>query len=134
LGGAKSLRDKMVDYVIAISKYAKSQKPGFAIIVKNGELLGHIPQYVAAIDGLITDGLVYSSSSNGISGSRTNLTTMTKRMNDLNQVKMADKPVYVVEYVSGSAWTTAKNLLKTNGYIGYSSPSKIPTTIRESTW
>lgn len=134
LGGAKSLRDKMVDYVIAISEYAKGKNPNFLIVPKNAELLGRIPTYAAAIDGMVKEDLVYSVVSNGSTGPKNGYNQITKSTGDLAEFKKFGKPVFVIEYVTGSAWTDAKKVIKANGFIGYSGNSRAPNAIRESVW
>lgn len=134
LGASKAMRDKMIDYVIAIAQYAKSKNPSFAILPKNAELLGKIPEYVKAVDGLVKEDLIYSSISNGNTGPKNGFPQINKGMNDLNEFKKLQKPVFVIEYVSGKSWDDAKALLKKNGYTGYSSPSRSPASIRESIW
>lgn len=134
LGASKTMRDKMVDYVIAISNYAKSKNPNFVILPKNAELLGRIPEYAKAIDGLVKEDLIYSSISNGSTGPKNGFPQINKAMNDLNNFKIFEKPVFVIEYVSGKLWEDAKSLIKRNGYVGYSSPSRTPAVLKESVW
>lgn len=130
LGGAKELRDKMIDFVIGISEYAKKANPNFLIVPKNAEILGHIPVYAAAIDGHLKDELVYTLGT-GTIGVKNGNDQIVKSLRDL---KASGKPVFVIEYVSGSYWTDAKNRLKSNGFIGYSAPTRTPSTIRENVW
>lgn len=134
LGGAKSLRDKMIDYVIAISAYAKSKNKDFIILAKNGELLGSVPQYTAAIDGIVKEDLIYNSFSNGVAGPKNNDDQIVKGIRDLNEFKKAGLSVFVIEYVSGKQWEDAKSRLKANKLVGYSAPSRSPSYIRDDVW
>lgn len=134
LGASVNLRNRMSDFVIKISKYAKEKKPGFLILPKNGERLGRSKDYVDAVDGIIKEDLIFASVSNGISGPKNPAIQMARSMNDLYSFKSAGKPAFVIEYVSGSEWSEAKKLLKNNGFIGYSAPSRVPSKIRETTW
>ncbi|MHA1204703.1 MAG: MJ1477/TM1410 family putative glycoside hydrolase [Candidatus Heimdallarchaeaceae archaeon] len=45
-------KEEMIDFVISISKYAKSKKPGFLVIPQNGEVLLESDEYRQAIDGI----------------------------------------------------------------------------------
>lgn len=131
LGASKALRDKMYEYVIKISKYAKKENSSFLILVKNGELLGRNDEYLDSVDGIIKENLIYSKISNGNSGPKNLTVQISKQMNDLKLFEKAKKAVFIIEYVSGSHWKEAKSLLKSNGFIGYSSP-RIPNMIRDN--
>lgn len=129
LGASKAMRDKMVDYVIALSQYAKKQQKGFLIVVKNAEILGNIVQYTQYVDGIVKENLVFSAV-----GSRNPDAQIVKSARDLAEFKKSGLPVFIVEYVSGENWTTAKARIRNNGFIGYSAPSRSPSVIRENTW
>jgi len=50
----------MVDFVIAISGYAKARDPDFLIYPQNGEALGVHPEYLAAVDGIGREDVWYN--------------------------------------------------------------------------
>ena len=50
----------MVDFVIAISGYAKARNPDFLIYPQNGEALGVHPEYLAAVDGIGREDVWYN--------------------------------------------------------------------------
>lgn len=134
LGASLKLRDKMTEYVMEISHYAKKKKPSFLVLPKNGERLGRNKDYARTVDGIIKEDLIYSSLSNGQSGPKNPLIQVARSMDDLNQFKLQEKPAFIIEYVSSSAWKSAKQLIKNNGYIGYSAPARSPNKIREDVW
>jgi cysteinyl-tRNA synthetase len=51
----------MVDFVIAISGYAKARDPDFLIYPQNGEALGAHPEYLAAVDGIGREDVWYNN-------------------------------------------------------------------------
>jgi cysteinyl-tRNA synthetase len=126
MGAAKSMRDETIDYVIALSKYAKNKKADFLIFTKNAEQLGVVPQFADAVDAIVKEALVYSAE-----GPKNPNEQIVKSVRDL---KSLGKPVYVIEYVAGAAWTDAKSRIRTNGFMGYSAPNSSPNTIRENVW
>ena len=56
----------MIDFVVSMSRWAKTQKPGFLILPQNGEELLANPDYVAAIDGLGKEDLVFGDRGNDV--------------------------------------------------------------------
>lgn len=125
MGASKAMRDDVIDYVIKVSNYAKKKKPGFLIIPKNSEQLGTIASYAAAVDAVLKESLIYTN------GSKNDNEQVVKAIRDLKEFS---KPVYVIEYVTGSAWNDAKQRLRNNGFVGYSTSSKTPAIIRENVW
>lgn len=90
--------EKMQDFVVNISQYARGIKPGFIIIPQNGEQLcfhhgepteGNNTTYLNAIDGLGVEELFYN-------GDRS---PDNERINMLRQVKTTEK-IMVSEYVT----------------------------------
>lgn len=134
LGASRVMREKMTEFVIKLSNHIKKQNKNMLVVVKNGEGLGRNESYVNAVDGIVKEDLVYAGISNGTSGPKNSMLQLSKSLNDLNNFKIKGKPVFVIEYISGSDWKSAKTLLKNNGVIGYSAPSRNPSVIRESTW
>lgn len=126
LGGSKALRDETVDYVIGLSKYAKSKNKDFLIFTKNSEQLGMIAPFAAAVDAVVKEGMVYS-----LAGPKNSYDQIVKSIREL---KYINKPVFVIEYVTGGAWNDAKSRIKTNGFIGYSAPNRTPSIIRKNVW
>lgn len=126
MGGSKASRDETIDYVINLSKYAKNKNPNFLIFTKNAEQMGGVPQFADAVDAIVKEALVYS-----FAGPKNSNEQVVKSIRDL---KALQKPVFVIEYVSGAAWIDAKSRIRTNGFIGYSSPNQAPNTIRENVW
>lgn len=89
--------ERMQDFVIAISKYAKSLKPGFIIIPQNGcelayrgmdSVNGLRADYLQAVDALAVEELFYNQT----------LVTDPYRLELLQPLK-AQKPVLVADYL-----------------------------------
>ena len=55
-----SAEQDMVDFVIAISGYAKARNPDFLIYPQNGEALGVHPEYMTAVDGIGREDVWYN--------------------------------------------------------------------------
>ncbi len=58
--GRETAAQEMVDFVLALTAYARSVRPGFAVFAQNGEELavGH-PEYLAALTGVGREDLYY---------------------------------------------------------------------------
>jgi len=50
--GMDGSKERMIGFVIGLSKFAKSLNPDFLIIPQNAEILLEDPDYLAAIDGI----------------------------------------------------------------------------------
>ncbi|HUX11402.1 MAG TPA: MJ1477/TM1410 family putative glycoside hydrolase [Spirochaetia bacterium] len=106
--------DDMIDFVTAISDYAKSRRPGFLVIPQNGEQLTAEPRYVAVIDAIEKEDLFYGLQGDGMRNSREE-TTFSRDL--LDRVKQAGKPVFTVDYAS-DALTVASAYRLSRGF-GY---------------
>jgi cysteinyl-tRNA synthetase len=87
----------MVDFVVALSAYAKSKKPDFLIFPQNGETLLDNPRYLAAVDGIGKEDLFYSGDENSHSNTKSETGDSMKR---LKRAAAAGKLVLTVEYLT----------------------------------
>lgn len=88
---------EMVDFVEAISRYAKAERPGFLILPQNGEGLLEYPGYLAAVDGVVKEALFYGVKREG---SRNPPDEVAYSTSLLERARSAGKPVFTVDYVS----------------------------------
>ena len=89
-------RAEMVQFVTAISRYARKLDPGFAIVPQNGEDLLLEPDYLAAIDGIAKEDLLFGHPNEGQPNPPSGIVTSVER---LSIARRAGLPVLVVEYV-----------------------------------
>lgn len=125
--GTPEARKNMIDFVIAISAYAKTRNKDFYILVQDSEELITDDLYLKSVDGILKQDLVYSWKSDGNKGPRNPITEIQKSLDYLNKVKQARKDVLVVEYVSDDLWIDAKKIIEENKFIGYSAPKLLDT-------
>jgi cysteinyl-tRNA synthetase len=95
-----SAEQDMVALVEAISRHAKSRRPGFLVVPQNGEeLLAHAP-YRRAIDAVAKEGLLF-----GLTGPEepNGPDEVRSSLRYLEQAKASRLPVFVVEYVRNEA-------------------------------
>ena len=87
----------MTDFVSAISRYAKTRRPGFFVLPQNGELLLEDGRYLAAIDGIGKEDLFYGETGDGIANPVPDVRHM---IGILNRAKSSGRPVFVIEYLA----------------------------------
>lgn len=86
---------EMVQFVTALARYARQKKPGFAIVPQNGEELLADPTYLAAIDGIAKEDLLYGHDGEGKPNKPDYIQLASDR---LSIATRANLPVLVVEY------------------------------------
>lgn len=109
-------RAEMIAFVQAISTYAKARRPGFLIVPQNAEELLDSKSYLAAIDGVAKEDLLF-----GLNGDATanDQDEITASLALLARARAANKPVFVVEYVNDpTAQAAAAKELRSHGLIG----------------
>ena len=87
----------MVDFVVALSAYAKSKKPDFLIFPQNGEILLENPRYLAAVDGIGKEDLFYTGDENSHPNTKPEIGDSMKQ---LKRAAAAGKLVLTVEYLT----------------------------------
>ena len=87
---------EMVQFVMGLSRYARKLRPGFAILPQNGEDLLLEPGYLAAIDGIAKEDLLYGHPNEGQPNPGPGVATTIER---LSLASRANLPVLVVEYL-----------------------------------
>ena len=87
---------EMVQFVTALSRYARQLRPGFAIVPQNGEDLLLEPGYLVAIDGIAKEDLFFGHPNEGQPNPAAGVATSVER---LSLAARANLPVLVVEYV-----------------------------------
>jgi uncharacterized protein (TIGR01370 family) len=119
VGSSINPRAEMIKFVIEIARYARAKKPGFIIIPQNGESLLRSPEYVAVINAIGIESLLYS----GKSANPTSAQSQTERGDDLKFATAAGRPAFVVEYVKqASKVKNAIKQLRALGHVPYCGP------------
>ena len=107
----------MVAFVTALARRARDLKPGFAIVPQNGEELLLEPAYLATIDGIAKEDLLYGNPSEG---QPNNPATVSNSVTWLSPALRHGLPVLVVEYLLEKE--TAERLradITEKGFIAY---------------
>jgi cysteinyl-tRNA synthetase, unknown class len=86
----------MVDFVVALSAYAKSKKPDFLIFPQNGEILLESSRYLAAVDGIGKEELFYTGNENSHPNTKLEIDGSMKQ---LEHAAATGKLVLTVEYL-----------------------------------
>jgi cysteinyl-tRNA synthetase, unknown class len=94
-----SSRSEMIQLVKEVSSYARGLKSDFAIIAQNGEELLTDGGYVAAIDAVAKESLMYGVPT---IGQRNSASEVSHSANLLRSFKSKGKAVFVVEYISSN--------------------------------
>lgn len=117
-GDNEEARGKMAKFVIELANYARSKKPGVAIMVQNAEELLTRKDYVEAIDGIAKESLLY-----GIPGlDKPNAKSdVDETVPLLKKASTAGKSIFVVEYLAKPANITdaAKRINEDLGFSLY---------------
>ena len=90
-------RADMIGFVEALSAKAKSIKPDFLVVVQNAEELSLSTPFLAAIDGIAKEDLLYGIDHKA---SRNKQSTINEAIRHLKVARDNGKAVFVVEYLS----------------------------------
>jgi cysteinyl-tRNA synthetase len=117
-GDDETARSRMAKFVSELATYARSKKPDVAIMVQNAEELLARKEYVAAIDGIAKESLLY-----GIKGlDRPNPSDDVKEGKEfLSGAAKQGKAIFVVEYLQDkdNIQTAAKTINQDLGFALY---------------
>ena len=111
-----------VDFLNEIVSYIKSKKPTLSVFVQDSENLSSDARFMGLIDGIVKQGLIFSRLSDGTSGKVNGEEYITRTIETLKKFKQNNKQVFVVEFVSGDLYATAKKRIEENSFIPYSAP------------
>lgn len=89
---------EMVELVKRLAAYARGKRPGFIIVPQNGEDLLKYPDYVAAIDAIAKEDLLYGGGTrkDGEANPEKEILSSKKL---LDRARRAQRPVLTVEYL-----------------------------------
>ena len=113
----------MVDFVAAISKWAKARRAGFLVVPQNGEELLSDPRYLAAIDGQGKEDMLYGDRGNAVPNTPERIVRAERNLAPAIRAKL---PVLAVEYVRDKALVpAAERRLKELGLLPYFGPRSL---------
>ncbi len=119
-GDTKLARDRMSDFIVKLTSYMRKVKPDVAILVQNAEELLDRPEYVAAVDGIAKEDLLY-----GITHKEepNKVAEVNWTMNLLKPFKAQNKAVFVIEYLTRPDYIAdASKRLGEAGFVMYTGP------------
>lgn len=119
-GDSKEARDRMVDFIINLSKYIHSKKSDAAIMIQNAEELLDRPNFVAAIDAIAKEDLVFGITHREERNKKDDIDWSDKL---LRVAQSAGKRIFVVEYLTKPTnIATAKDFMASHDYVLYYGP------------
>jgi cysteinyl-tRNA synthetase, unknown class len=119
-GDTKLARDRMSDFIIKLTNYMRKVRPDIQILVQNAEELLDRPDYVAAIDGIAKEDLLYGITHKEEPNKKTDVDWSS---NLLKPFKAQNKAVFVIEYLTRPDYIAdASKRLGDLGFVMYTGP------------
>jgi cysteinyl-tRNA synthetase len=116
----ESAKDWMVSFVAELATIARQKKPGFIVIPQNAEELLGEQRYLAAIDGVAKEDLLYGNDGDGERNSDSRIAQSSKK---LEAAKTMGLTVLAVEYLSDAKeLARADKELRARGIVPYFGP------------
>ena len=119
-GDTKEARDRMSSFIIKLTSYMRKVKPDVAILVQNAEELLDRADYVAAIDGIAKEDLLYGIRHREEPNKKEEVTWS---MGLLKPFRAQNKAVFVIEYLTRADYKSdAKRQLDAANFVMYTGP------------
>jgi cysteinyl-tRNA synthetase len=119
-GDTQEARDRMTDFVTRLIAYIRAQKPDAAIMIQNAEELLERPAFVAAIDAVAKEDLLFGITHRE---ERNKSDDVTYSNGLLKGAQAKGKKIFVVEYLTKPAnIAAAKEFMARNDYVLYYGP------------
>lgn len=113
----------MVDLVVAMSQWAKAQNPDFLVVPQNGEALLTDSHYLAAIDGLGKEDMLYGDRGNEVANDPERIARAEQH---IARLRAAGLPVLAIEYArKPENIAAARTRLQALGYVAYFGPRSL---------
>ncbi len=118
VGAARpSARQDMVRFVTTLAERARQTRPGFLVVPQNGEQLLAEPGYLAAIDAVAKEDLLYGDEADN---QRNSIETVSRSMRWLAPAMNRGLPVLVVEYLRDPAMVEpSRSDILRRGFVPY---------------
>ena len=119
-GDTKDARDRMADFVTRLVAYIRSKKPDAGIMIQNAEELLDRPAFVAAIDAIAKEDLVFGITHREERNKQADIDWSNKL---LQSSQKAGKKIFVVEYLTKPQnIASAQDFMAKNDYVLYYGP------------
>ena len=119
-GDNADVRQKMRDFIIKLTTYMRSKKPDVAILVQNAEELLDNKAYIAAIDGIAKEDLLYGITHREERNKSDDVSESTAL---LKSAQVSGKKIFVIEYLTRAGYIAdAKKRLDELGFVMYTGP------------
>ena len=119
-GDSKEMRDRMAAFIIKLTNYMRAKKPDIAILVQNAEELLDRNDYVAAIDGIAKEDLLYGITHREEPNKKDDVVWST---NLLKGAQTKGKKIFVIEYLTKPNYIAdADKRLGELGFVMYTGP------------
>jgi cysteinyl-tRNA synthetase, unknown class len=119
-GDTTEKRNQMTDFIIKLTAHMRAKKPDVAILVQNAEELLEKPAYVAAIDGIAKEDLLYGINHKEEPNKIAEVDWSTKL---LKVAQDKGKAIFVIEYLTRPNYIAdAKKRLDERGFVMYTGP------------
>jgi cysteinyl-tRNA synthetase len=116
----ENAKDWMVSFVAELATLARQKKPGFVVIPQNAEELLGDQRYLAVIDGVAKEDLLYGSDGDGERNSDSRIAQSSKK---LDVARTMGLTVLAVEYLSDAKeLERADKELRARGIVPYFGP------------
>lgn len=123
-----SAAEDMIDFVVRLAEAARKAKPGAFVVPQNGEELLTRPRYVAAIDAIAKEDLLYGSPTESEPNSQLQI---NNSLGWLKNATDAGRAVMVVEYLDKPpVIELVRTDLAVRGFIPYFGPRALDTLSR----
>jgi cysteinyl-tRNA synthetase, unknown class len=119
-GDTKEARDRMASFIIKLTNYMRAKKPDVAILVQNAEELLDRKDYVAAIDGIAKEDLLYGITHKEEPNKKAEVEWS---MGLLKPFRAQNKAVFVIEYLTRADYIAdARKRLDDANFVMYTGP------------
>lgn len=110
-----SAKADMIAFIRSIAEAARHRRPGFKIMVQNAEELVDDNSYLSIIDGIAKEDLLFGEKNEGEANQEDEI---AYSIGQLQKVKAAGKPVWVIEYLAdGGQREAAVKRLAALGFV-----------------
>lgn len=114
---------RMIDFVIELSQVARRRNAEFVLVAQNAEELLRDARYLAAINGIAKEDLLFGIGGDAVPNSQRQIAASTE---NLMIARAAGLPVMTVEYLDDDAKISgAETILRGRGFLPYFGPRKL---------
>ncbi len=119
-GNTKQAQDTMTDFVVKLIAYIRTKQPNSGIMMQNAEELLDRPQYLAAIDAIAKEDLIWGITHREELNKKDDIDYSSTLLKDAQK---AGKAIFVVEYLKNAKnIEDAKRRMSELGFVLYCGP------------